>query len=819
MSLISLTPFDLTLAAGLVLLLAALSWRLRLGVQRRILIAAARSTVQLVLLGLVLKVLFETTDPLLIGLLALIMLSVAGWEVMARQKRRFRGPWGYGIGALSMFLSSFSITVLALTVIIGVEPWYQPQYLIPLLGMLLGNTMSGIAIALDGLTRQASDAQNRIEARLMLGATWSEAIEDIRRDALRSGPDPHRQRHGQRRARQPAGHDDRADPRRQPADGGRQVPIADHVPDRRRHRARQRRGGLDRLAAAVRRARAYLPNYREFYEKRQFAAAPAAVSSEVELLGQTVPFGNRVLLEAENLPGLSLHMELCEDLWTPIPPSTYAALAGATVLLNLSASNITIGKADYRNDLIAAQAGKCIAAYLYSAAGPGESTTDLAWDGHAVIFEQDRLLAQSERFPAGGQLVLADIDLDVLRAERLRTTSFADNAAAHRDSIRDMRRVRFTLDLPVEDLGLKRPIQRFPYVPADADARDALCYEAYNIQVHGLAKRLAATGIERIVIGVSGGLDSTQALLVAARTMDRLGLPRSQVLAYTMPGFATGAETRNNAWALMRALGVSAAQIDIRPSCLQMLKDLGHPFAEGEPVYDVTFENVQAGERTSHLFRLANHHNGLVLGTGDLSEIALGWSTYGVGDQMSHYNVNASVPKTLIQYLIRWLIATDQFDGATNQILQSILDTEISPELVPADAQGEAGGLQSTESRIGPYELQDFNAFHVTRYGLKPSKVAFLAWHAWHDKHRGAWPDNLPEARRNQYDLPTIRGWLEVFCRRFFATSQFKRTCMPNGPKVGAGSLSPRGDWRAPSDAEARVWLDELRRNVPAGGA
>ncbi len=586
-------------------------------------------------------------------------------------------------------------------------------------------------------------------------------------------------------------------------------------------------GRLFNCAVAVHAGRAlaavpktYLANFREYYEKRQFAGADAAVSTQIELLGQRVPFGNDLLLEAADVPGLSLHLELCEDLWTPIPPSTYAALAGATVLLNLSASNITIGKAAYRNALIAAQAGKCIAAYLYSAAGPGESTTDLAWDGHAVIFEQDRLLAESERFADHGQLVLADIDLEVLQAERLRATSFADNAAVHRERLRAMRRLSFALDLPAGDLGLQRPLRRFPYVPADVAERDALCWEAYNIQVHGLAKRLAASGIGRIVIGVSGGLDSTQALLVAAQTMDRLGLPRSNVLAYTMPGFATSTNTRDNARALMHALGATAAEIDIRPSCMQMLKDLGHPFAAGEPVYDVTFENVQAGERTSHLFRLANHHDALVLGTGDLSEIALGWSTYGVGDQMSHYNVNASVPKTLIQYLIRWLIATGRFDAATNRTLQAILDTEISPELVPADAAGAdaaqaEAGLQSTEAKIGPYELQDFNAFHITRYGLRPSKVAFLAWHAWRDKHAGEWPDNLPAERRNQYDLAAIRHWLTVFCRRFFGMSQFKRTCMPNGPKVGAGSLSPRGDWRAPSDAEARVWLEELHRNVP----
>jgi NAD+ synthase (glutamine-hydrolysing) len=335
--------------------------------------------------------------------------------------------------------------------------------------------------------------------------------------------------------------------------------------------------------------------------------------------------------------------------------------------------------------------------------------------------------------------------------------------------------------------------------------------------VHGLAKRLASTGIERIVIGISGGLDSTQALLVAARTMDRLGLPRGNILAYTLPGFATSAGTRDNAWKLMQAIGTSAAEIDIRPSCTQMLEDLGHPFADGQPVYDVTFENVQAGERTSHLFRLANLHDALVLGTGDLSEIALGWSTYGVGDQMSHYNVNASVPKTLIQYLIRWVIASGQFDAAANQTLQAILDTEISPELVPADSSG-GNGLQSTEAKIGPYDLQDFNTYWITRYGLRPSKVAFLAWHAWHDKMRGDWPENLPPERRREYSLAEIKRWLEVFLFRFFQISQFKRSCMPNGPKVGSGgSLSPRGDWRAPSDAEAALWLQELRDNVPDG--
>jgi NAD+ synthase (glutamine-hydrolysing) len=579
-------------------------------------------------------------------------------------------------------------------------------------------------------------------------------------------------------------------------------------------------GQLFNCAVAVHRGRllgaapkTYLPNYREFYEKRQFSAANQALRREIQLLGETLPFGNDLLFEASTLPHCVLHLELCEDLWTPLPPSTFAALGGATLLLNLSASNITIGKAAERHALCAAQSGKCVAAYLYSAAGPGESSTDLAWDGHAVIYENGQCLAESERFSPEAQLILADIDLEILIAERRRRTSFTDAAATERERLRTLRRICFAPTLPAGDLGLMRPLERFPFMPADPGTRDERCYEAYNIQVQALAKRLQASGIQRLVIGISGGLDSTQALLVAARTMDRLGWPRTNIFAYTMPGFATSEATHANAWALMQALGVSAAEIDIRPSCRQMLADIGHPFAAGKPVHDVTFENVQAGERTSHLFRLANHHGALVLGTGDLSEIALGWSTYGVGDQMSHYNVNASVSKTLIQYLIRWLIDSHQFDATTEGILQRILDTEISPELVPPDAQGR---LQRTEDIIGPYELQDFNLYYLSRYGLRPSKVAFLAWQAWRDSSRPPWPEGLPPERRHAYSLADIRHWLEVFVTRFFAASQFKRSCMPNGPKVGSGgSLSPRGDWRAPSDAVAEVWLEDLKRNVP----
>ncbi len=562
--------------------------------------------------------------------------------------------------------------------------------------------------------------------------------------------------------------------------------------------------------------KSYLPNYREFYEKRQFTAARNAVSSEVTFLGKPTPFGTDLIFDAVNVPNFALHVEICEDVWTPIPPSTYAALAGATVLANLSASNITVGKADYRRDLCATQSGKCIAAYLYSAAGPGESTTDLAWDGHALIYENNELLAEAERFARDEQIIAADIDLERLTQERMRMTSFNDAVSDHRERVRAIRRVRFEFQTPENVTNLLRNVERFPYVPSDPRVRDERCFEAYNIQVHGLMKRLAATGIQKVVIGVSGGLDSTQALVVAARTMDRMGLPRTNILAYTMPGFATTDRTKGNAWQLMTTLGVSAQEIDIRPSALQMLRDIGHPFADEEPLFDITFENVQAGERTSHLFRLANYQNAIVLGTGDLSELALGWATYGVGDQMSHYNVNVSVPKTLIQYLIRWVIETRQFSTETNVVLQSILDTEISPELVPdMSGQGEQPA-QSTQAKIGPYELQDFHLYYITRFGLRPSKVAFLAHHAWGDKMRGNWSDLLPPEKRNEYDLPTIKKWLATFLFRFFQTSQFKRSALPNGPKVGSGgSLSPRGDWRAPSDSEATIWLEELRRNVP----
>jgi NAD+ synthase (glutamine-hydrolysing) len=560
----------------------------------------------------------------------------------------------------------------------------------------------------------------------------------------------------------------------------------------------------------------YLPNYREFYEKRQFTSGRYATSRQVHFLGQEIPFGNDLIFTATNFEGFTLHVELCEDVWVPIPPSTYAALAGATVLANLSASNITIGKADYRHRLCASHSAKCIAAYLYSAAGPGESTTDLAWDGQALIYENNDLLAESQRFAGHDQMITAEIDLERLLQERMRTTSFSDAGGDCRERVQAIRRVPFEFKTPRASVPLTREVARFPYVPSDALERDQRCFEAYNIQVHGLMKRLQSTGLERVVIGISGGLDSTQALIVAAKTMDRMQRPRQNILAYTMPGFATSQRTLRNAHDLMKALGVTANEIDIRPSCMQMFRDINHPFAEGKKVYDITFENVQAGERTSHLFRLANQEGGIVLGTGDLSELALGWMTYGVGDHMSHYNVNVSVPKTLIQHLIRWVISSAQFDKRTNATLQSILETEISPELVPHAAGDQDVPAQRTADIIGPYALQDFNLYYITRFGFRPSKVAFLAHHAWGDKSRGSWPDLLPTEQRIEFDLATIKKWLAVFVERFFKSSQFKRSAIPNGPKVGSGgSLSPRGDWRAPSDAEAEVWLRELRENVP----
>ncbi len=579
--------------------------------------------------------------------------------------------------------------------------------------------------------------------------------------------------------------------------------------------ALRRNGRLYNMAVVISRGRilgavpkSYLPNYREYYEKRWFAPGHGLTGLDMMLCGQPVPFGPDLIFAADDLPDFIFHVEICEDYWAPLPPSTAGAMAGALILCNLSASNIIIGKARDRALLAQSQSMRAIAAYCYSASGPGESTTDLAWDGQAMIHEAGVMLAESGRFGMDPELIAADVDVGRLRLERMRMGTFNDCAAANGHPETRFRTIGFTHEPHGADVGLRRPVARFPFVPADPRELDADCYEGFNIQVEGLVKRFQSTGGKAMVIGISGGLDSTHALIVAAKACDRLGLPRSTIRGYTLPGFATGEETKANAWALMKALGITAEEIDIRPAARQMLADMGHPFAGGEPVYDVTFENVQAGLRTDYLFRLANHHGGFVVGTGDLSELALGWCTYGVGDHMSHYGVNAGVPKTLIQYLIRWCVATDQFDAETDRVLTAILGTEISPELVPADA---TGAIQSTESKVGPYELNDFFLHHVARLGLKPSKVAFLAWHAWKDAEGGLWPAGFPAELRNSYDLATIRRWLESFLFRFFTISQYKRSAVPNAPKVsGAGALSPRGDWRAPSDGNAKVWLDEL---------
>ncbi len=562
--------------------------------------------------------------------------------------------------------------------------------------------------------------------------------------------------------------------------------------------------------------KSYLPNYREFYERRHFAPGDDLRGTTIRVAGAEVPLGPDLVFAAADLPDLRLHVEICEDLWVPVPPSSEAALAGATVLANLSGSPITVARSEDRRLLVRSASFRDNAAYVFAAAGQGESTTDLAWDGQTMVYECGDLLGESERFPAGPRRTVVDVDLDRIRQERLRQGTFDDNRRGL-DSARPprlpVRTVAFELAPPTGDLGLRRRLDRFPFVPNEVERLALDCYEAYHIQVAGLMQRLEAIGRPKAVIGISGGLDSTHALIVAARAMDALGRPRSDVLAFTMPGFATGDTSRSLATRLAAALGVTFEEIDIKPAAEQLLKDIDHPAADGGTTYDVTYENVQAGLRYDYLFRLANQRGGIVVGTGDLSELALGWCTYGVGDQMSHYNVNAGVPKTLIQHLIRWVIDSGQLDGDADAVLGEVLDQEITPELIPV-VEGQKA--QSTEDVVGPYALQDFTLYHVLRRGYRPSKIAFLAWHAWRDPEAGEWPPGYPADRRPSYELVTIRHWLEVFCRRFFA-SQFKRSALPNGPKVSAGgTMSPRGDWRMPSDAAATAWLAELDAHVPS---
>lgn len=559
--------------------------------------------------------------------------------------------------------------------------------------------------------------------------------------------------------------------------------------------------------------KSYLPNYREFYERRWFAPGDDRELEWVTIAGQDVRFGPDLVFRCLDVPGLDLHVEVCEDMWVPVPPSAEAALAGATVLANLSGSPITVARAEDRRLLVRSASARCAAAYVYAAAGQGESTTDLSWDGQTLVYECGSLLGEGERFPDGPRRTVVDVDLDLIRQERLRQGSFDDNRRTHHERVNRFRTVEWELEPPTGDIGLLRKVDRYPFVPDDPARLELDCYEAYNIQVSGLEQRLAAIGTPKAVIGVSGGLDSTHALIVACKAMDRLGRPRSDVLAFTMPGFATGATTKSYATRLSQALGVTFEELDIRPAAEQMLRDMGHPYGRGEKVYDVTFENVQAGLRYDYLFRLANQRGGIVVGTGDLSELALGWCTYGVGDQMSHYTVNAGVPKTLVQHLIRWVISHGEFEEAANDVLVEILQQEITPELIPTE---EGKKPQATQDTVGPYNLQDFTLAMVVRHGFRPRRIAFLAWHAWKDADAGEWPPGFPDDARVAYDLSDVRSWLEVFVKRFFA-NQFKRSALPNGPKVSAiGTMSPRGDWRMPSDAKGTAWLAEIERDVPA---
>lgn len=541
-----------------------------------------------------------------------------------------------------------------------------------------------------------------------------------------------------------------------------------------------------------------LPGYREFYEHRQFtAAAWDMADDEITYATSRAPFSVRPI-RLNALGGHVLATEICEDLWASEDSARRATAQGATIIANLSSSPATIGRARDRHLVVRSASLRYHCAYVYAAAGAGESSSDLSWDGQTLIYQQGDLLAEGERFSLTGARAIADVDTEAIRSARQSTQTFttAPPPPLACDDCAEVRTAR------IGDGELRNPrVRRYPFVPNDARELDSDCYEAYSIQVAALVQRLRAIGDPAIVIGVSGGLDSTHALLVAARAMDLTGRDRSNILAYTLPGFATSDTTKSKAYRLCESLGITCREIDITTSARQMLKDIDHPYARGEEVYDVTFENVQAGLRTDYLFRLANHCGGIVLGTGDLSELALGWCTYGVGDHMSHYAVNCGVPKTLIQHLIRWVARTGEFGADTSAVLQAILDQEISPELIPGES------LQSTEDTIGPYELHDFFLYYTLR-GYRPSAIAFLAWATWRDGAVGEWPQGL--AHRNAYELDEIVHWLRVFLRRFYS-SQFKRTCVPSGPKVSpAGALSPRGDWRMPADVSAQAALAEL---------
>jgi len=532
----------------------------------------------------------------------------------------------------------------------------------------------------------------------------------------------------------------------------------------------------------------YLPNYSEFYEQRWFSPARFATAGQVVLDGETIPFGADLLFVAEDMPDCVLGIEICEDVWAVEPPSGLLARAGATLILNPSASPEQLGKADYRRDLIRQQSARCIAAYLYAGSGPGESTTDVVYSGHALVCEDGNLLAETERFQFATQIAIADLDLQRLRHDRwLNTTYFA---AGERHALRAIHFCLGGMDaMPGDDL--RRPLSQTPFVPANPAERAKHCREIFAIQSTGLARRLLHTGIRRATIGVSGGLDSTLALLVTARAFDKLGLPREGIVAITMPGFGTTQRTRSNAWALMQALGVTAREISIHAAVGQHFKDIGHDPNQ----HDVTYENAQARERTQILMDVANQIGGLVVGTGDLSELALGWATFN-GDHMSMYHVNAGVPKTLVRYMIDWC-ADEEFSGEASRLLHDISASPITPELLPL-VDGKL--QQETEATIGPYVLHDFFLFYHVRYGYAPGKIFYLA--------RCAFAGGEP-ARPYAFDEGTILKWLAVFYSRFFS-QQFKRNAMPDGPKVGSVALSPRGDWRMPSDASQALWREEV---------
>jgi NAD+ synthase (glutamine-hydrolysing) len=549
--------------------------------------------------------------------------------------------------------------------------------------------------------------------------------------------------------------------------------------------------------------KSFIPNYKEFYEGRWFSPAATARSRQIELFGREVPFGTDLLFEASDVEGLIFGLEICEDLWMPVPPSSFQALRGATLLINPSASNEVIGKSQYRRQLVLNQSGRCLAAYIYAASGVTESTTDVIFGGHCLIAENGVMLQEARRFEREDVFLVADVDLDRLRADRLRTNSFGEGQL-YLGLGREFRRVRFKLERKAPPAKLARTVEAHPFVPGAHEQLQERCEEIFQTQVSGLCKRLEHLGKPQVSIGVSGGLDSTLSLLVTCKTMDRLGQPRQSVHAFTLPGFGTSTRTRANAQALMQHLGVTAGEIDIRPICLEEMRALHHrPFGidlqglsveefvsrvsrlSAQERQDLTFENVQTRVRTNLLM-----NSGFVIGTGDVSELALGWCTYNA-DHMSMYNPNSSIPKTLVKFLVRW-VAENEFDGEVRRVLLDIVATEISPELLPGEADGRIG--QCTEQLIGPYELHDFFLYHFLRFGEAPAKILFLAEQAPFDRN---------------YSREDLRRWLKVFLERFFA-SQYKRSCLPDGPKVGSISLSPRGDWRMPSDAQVQLWLDSL---------